>query len=87
MARKPYFRAFNGWRYAQVQVAAKRKQIKLIKGKENEQEAYRAFCRDIADHEGKAPKPRPRPWPLSAISFSTTAKSTTSPTRSSFTAL
>ena len=58
MARKPYFRAFDGWWYAQVRVGAKRKQIKLIKGKENEQEAYRAFCRVIADHEGEAPKPQ-----------------------------
>jgi integrase len=58
MARKPYFRTFDGWWYAQVRVGAKRKQIKLIKGKENEQEAYRAFCRVIADHEGEAPKPQ-----------------------------
>ena len=56
MARKPYFRAFDGWRYAQLRVGAKRKQIKLVKGKENEQEAYRAFCR--ADHEGDAPPPQ-----------------------------
>jgi integrase len=57
MARKPYFRAFDGWWYAQVRVGAKRKQIKLVKGKENEQEAYRAFCRVLADHEGDAPPP------------------------------
>jgi integrase len=58
MARKPYFRQFDGWWYAQVRVGAKRKQIKLIKGKENEQEAYRAFCRLVAEHEGDAPKPQ-----------------------------
>ncbi len=57
-ARKPYFRAFDGWWYAQIRVAAKRKQIKLLKGKENEQEAYRAFCRLLADFEGEAPKPQ-----------------------------
>jgi integrase len=55
MARKPYFRAFDGWWYAQVRVGTKRKQIKLVKGKEKEQEAYRAFCRLLADHEGEAP--------------------------------
>ena len=58
MSRKPYFRAFDGWWYAQVRVGAKRKQIKLVKGKENEQEAYRAFCRVLADHEGEAPPPQ-----------------------------
>lgn len=58
MSRKPFFRAFDGWWYAQVRVGAKRKQIKLVKGKDNEQEAYRAFCRVIADHEGEAPKPQ-----------------------------
>jgi len=58
MARKPYFRAFDGWWYAQVRLGTKRKQIKLVKGKENEQEAYRAFCRVIADHEGDAPPPQ-----------------------------
>ena len=58
MARKPYFRTFDGWWYAQLRVGAKRKQIKLVKGKENEQEAYRAFCRLIADQEGEVPKPQ-----------------------------
>ncbi|MCE9567116.1 MAG: site-specific integrase [Planctomycetes bacterium] len=58
MARKPYFRTFDGWWYAQVRVGAKRKQIKLVKGKEKEQEAYQAFCRLVADHDGDAPAPR-----------------------------
>lgn len=58
MARKPFFRAFDGWWYAQVRFGAKRKQIKLVRGKENEQEAYRAFCRVVADHEGDAPAPQ-----------------------------
>ena len=29
-----------------------------MKGKESEQEAYRAFCRLLADYEGEAPKPQ-----------------------------
>ena len=37
MPRKPFFRAFDGWWYAQVRVGATRKQVKLVKGKENEQ--------------------------------------------------
>jgi integrase len=56
MSRKPFFRSFDGWWYAQIRVGTKRKQVKLVKGKENEQEAYRAFCRLLADHEGEAPK-------------------------------
>jgi integrase len=47
--RKPFFRAFDGWWYAQVTLAGKRKQVKLVKGRENEREAYRAFCRLVAD--------------------------------------
>ena len=38
MPRKPYFRAFDGWWYAQINQAGKRKQLKLIKGKDKEQE-------------------------------------------------
>jgi hypothetical protein len=60
MARKPYFRVFDGCWYAQLRVGAKRKQIKLVKGKKNEQEAYRAFCRHLAEHEGEAPAPQAR---------------------------
>jgi hypothetical protein len=69
MPRKPYFRTFDGWWYAQVRVGTKRKQIKLIKGKENEQEAYRAFCRLLADHDGEAPLHRPGP----SLSFATSS--------------
>lgn len=54
MPLKPYFRAFDGWWYAQVRTGSKRRQVKLVKGKQNEQEAYRAFCRLMAD-EGKMP--------------------------------
>ena len=60
MARKPYFRTFDGWWYAQLRVGTKRKQIKLVKGKENEQEAYPPFCRLLAEHEGEAPQPQAR---------------------------
>jgi hypothetical protein len=57
MARKPFFRSFDGWWYAQVHVGLKRKQIKLVRGKENQKEAYRAFCRLMAEHEGEIPAP------------------------------
>jgi len=49
MPRKPFFRAFDGWWYAQITIAGKRKQIRLVKGQENEREAYRSFCRLMAD--------------------------------------
>ncbi len=41
--RKPYFREFDGWWYAQIQVGHKRKQIKLVKGKDQEKKAYELF--------------------------------------------
>jgi integrase len=41
---KPYFREFDGWWYAQVRVGTKRKQIKLVKGRENERRAYELFA-------------------------------------------
>lgn len=53
MPRKPFFRAADGWWYAQLTAAGKRKQVRLVKGKANEREAYRAFCRLLAD-EGQA---------------------------------
>lgn len=56
MPRKPYFRAFDGWWYAQLRVGKKRKQIKLVKGRDKEQEAYRAFCRLLAEG-GQVPEP------------------------------
>ncbi|MBP3957861.1 hypothetical protein J8F10_21620 [Gemmata sp. G18] len=49
MPRKPFIRAFDGWWYAQISVGSKRKQVKLVKGKENEREAYRTFCPLVAD--------------------------------------
>jgi integrase len=49
MPKKPFFRKFDGWWYAQIAVGNKRKQVKLVKGKDNEREAYRAFCRLMTD--------------------------------------
>jgi integrase len=40
---KPYFRNYDGWWYAQVRVGARRKQVKLVKGRDNEQRAYELF--------------------------------------------
>jgi hypothetical protein len=41
--RKPYFREFDGWWYAQVRVGTKRKQVKLVKGRDQERRAYELF--------------------------------------------
>jgi site-specific recombinase XerD len=49
MPLKPFFRTFDGWWYAQIRIGNRRKQVKLIRGKANEKEAYRAFCRLMAD--------------------------------------
>ena len=38
--RKPYFREFDGWWYAQVRVGTKRKQVKLVKGRDQGRRAY-----------------------------------------------
>jgi integrase len=40
---KPYFREFDGWWYAQVKLGDKRKQIKLVKGRDQERAAYEQF--------------------------------------------
>jgi integrase/recombinase XerD len=37
---RPYFRAFDGWWYIQIRVGAKRRQVKLAKGKSNRQPAH-----------------------------------------------
>jgi integrase len=55
MPRKPFFRKFDGWWYAQINKGGRRKQIKLVKGKDKKQEAYRAFCRLVADETGELP--------------------------------
>jgi integrase len=41
--RKPFFRKFDGWWYAQLRVGSTRKQVKLVKGRENEARAYELF--------------------------------------------
>jgi integrase len=40
---KPYFREFDGWWYAQVRLGDKRKQVKLVKGRDQERHAYELF--------------------------------------------
>jgi hypothetical protein len=57
LSRKPCFRQFDGWWYAQIRVGRKRQQIRLVKGEENEKEAYQLFCRLMAEHGGKLPEP------------------------------
>jgi integrase len=44
MPKKPFFRAFDGWWYVKLRIGGKRVNKKLVKGKENEREAYRLFC-------------------------------------------
>ena len=55
MARKPFFRAFDGWWYAYSGSGTKRKQVKLVKGKSNEREAYQAYFRLMAEEPGVVP--------------------------------
>jgi hypothetical protein len=38
-ARKPFFRAYDGWSYAQIRIGTKRKQVKLVKGADHEEDA------------------------------------------------
>ena len=57
MPKKPFYRAFDDWWYAQLRVGGKRIQKKLVKGKANEADAYRAFCRLMAEQSGKVPEP------------------------------
>ncbi|MFN0196147.1 MAG: tyrosine-type recombinase/integrase [Planctomycetaceae bacterium] len=49
---KPYFRKFDGWWYVQLHLNGKRKQYKLVKGLENESDAWQTFHRLMA-----APRP------------------------------
>ena len=56
MSQKPYFREFDGWWYVQVRVGKKRRQIKLVKGRDKEQDAYREFCRVMAGGVGPVPE-------------------------------
>lgn len=40
---RPFFRKFDGWWYVWVTTAPKRRQVKLVKGRENKAEAYRVY--------------------------------------------
>jgi integrase len=64
MNKKPFFRTFDGCWYAYRRVGAKRKQIKLkdreghpIRGREREEDAFRAFCRFVASDPAHVPEP------------------------------
>lgn len=64
MTRKPFFRAFDGCWYAQLRIGGKRKQVKLfdlnrdpIRGCENQEEAYQAFYRLMAQDPTQLPEP------------------------------
>lgn len=56
MAEKPFFRKFDGWWYVQLREGGRRFQKKLVKGKENRQEAYELFNQFMAE---KADIPAP----------------------------
>jgi integrase len=49
MPKKPFYRAFDDWWYAQLDANGKRSQKRLVKGKANEKAAYQAFHRLMAD--------------------------------------
>jgi integrase len=57
MPQKPFFRKHDGWWYIQVRQGRKRFQKKLVKGKENEQEAYRLFNLLMAEGTDSLPPP------------------------------
>jgi integrase len=48
MPKKPFYRTFDDWWYVQLSSGRKRFQKKLIKGRDNETEAYQAFYRVMA---------------------------------------
>lgn len=56
MPLKPYFRTFDGWWYIQIRQGSKRIQKKLVKGKENRQQAYDLFNKMVAE-EAELPPP------------------------------
>jgi hypothetical protein len=62
--RKPFFRRFDGCWYAYRQSGTKRHQVKLrdrdgepIRGREREEDAYKAFYRFMADDPAHVPEP------------------------------
>ncbi len=57
MTKKPFFRAFDGWWYAQIRVGSKRVQKKLVKGRENEAQAWKEFHRLMAQDPSALPEP------------------------------
>ena len=48
---KPYFRKHDGWWYVQVRVGPACKQIKLVRGRDNEKRAYELFNGDLKAKE------------------------------------
>jgi hypothetical protein len=63
VTKKPFFRTFDGCWYAQTRVGKKRKQVKLldplgepIRGREREEDAYRAFHRLMAQDPANVPE-------------------------------
>lgn len=55
--RKPFYRAFDDWWYVQVRIGTKRKQIKLVKGADREDDAWKAFHRVMAQETVEVPQP------------------------------
>jgi integrase len=64
MTRRPFFREFDGCWYAQVRQGGKRKQVKLrdlndnpIRGHDNQEAAFKAFHRLMAQDPATTPEP------------------------------
>src|ERR1700677_5085965 len=57
MTKKPFFREFDGWWYAQIREGSKRKQVKLVKGRDKEEDAYTAFYKLMAKDPTHVPEP------------------------------
>jgi len=57
MPEKPFFRKHDGWWYVQLRQGNKRFQKKLVKGKDNEREAYRLFNELMAREPDALPPP------------------------------
>ncbi len=57
MPQKPFFRKHDGWWYVQFRQGHRRFQKKLVRGKENEQEAYRLFNELMAEGADSLPPP------------------------------
>jgi len=57
MPEKPFFRKFDGWWYVQLRQGAKRFLKKLVKGKENRQEAFALFNKLMEEGTENVPSP------------------------------